>query len=113
MVVMVKVEPVVIVVVLAVVVVSVVVVAVPTSVCPQGPSLSEGANSFTQRPYWEDHDVPDPQQKQSRQQICLTQDVSPGAGALLGKPDSNLDGESLRVMLGETDSRVEGDLDDA
>lgn len=73
-------------------------VATLTFIFAQDPlsSPDNEAGFRTQRPE-EDQDVRGPQHKQSRQQMGLPQDKSPGA---LGEPDSDWDGESVGVTLG-------------
>lgn len=78
-------------VVVLVVVLVMVLVATFAPIRPQDPSSSpeEEAGSRTQCPESEDQDVPDPQQKQSRQQMGLPQDTSP---EVLGARDKDFDG---------------------
>lgn len=51
--------------------------------------------------------MPDPQQKQSRQQMGLPQDMSPDAGAPLGRPDRSLVGESVGAATVDSDGNPE------
>ena len=83
-------------------------VATLTFIFAQDPSSSphNEAGLSTQWPE-EDQDVRGSQQKQSRQQMGLPQDMSPGA---LGEPDSNWDVGSVGVTLGWPSGKSVGEL---